>query len=169
MSEKFRIGSITRCIGMKGEVIINPYTFDPDRFFQLHSVYLGPSEDKCKQYSVDNVRFHKDRPIVKFSTVESRSDAEKLVGHILFIDEEDVIELPEGILFIHDIIGMDVYTVNDIYIGKVKDVLQFPAQNVYVVSHDGKEIMIPAVDEFLEHIDKKMRTIRIKPIEGLLE
>lgn len=169
MSSKFRIGSIARCIGMKGEVVVNPDTFDINRFYDLDSVYVGHSEDASKQLSIESVRLHKERPVLKFSSADSRNDAEQLVGKRVYVDENERIELPEGRLFIHDIIGMKVYTVDKSFVGHVKDVLQLPAHNIYVVSHDDKEVLIPAVDEFIDSIDEDERTIRIKPIEGLLE
>lgn len=169
MNEKYRIGTIVKHVGLKGEVAVNPETFDSNRYFSLGSVYIGSTYDDLKVLSIDSVRIHKERPVIKFSSVNSREDAEYLIGHKIFVDEKDRIELPEGYHFIHDIIGMLVYTVDDIYIGEVTDVLELPAHRVYVISRDEKEVMIPAVDEFIESIDENERIIRIKPIEGLLE
>ncbi len=169
MREKYRIGSIARPVGMKGEVIVNPDTYDVERFFDLDMVYAGRSEEVSELLTVESVRIQKERPILKFESINSRSDAEKIVDYILFVDEKDRIELPEGIYFIHDIIGMDVYSVDEEYIGKVKDVLTLPAHNIYIVHHNNKEVMIPAVDEFIESIDEEENIIRIRPIEGLLE
>lgn len=169
MSSKYRIGSIARCVGIKGEVVINPDTFDINRYFKLKSVLVGRTADKAELLSVETVRVYKQRPIIKFTSVDSRNDAEKLVDKILYVDEEDRIELPEGYFFIHDLVGMRVYTVDDLYIGEVTDVLSFPAHTIYVVSDKEKEIMIPAVDEFIDLIDEEKKIIRIKPIEGLLE
>jgi 16S rRNA processing protein RimM len=170
MTAKFRIGSIARCIGLKGEVAINPDTFDIRRFLALKSVYVGHTDEITDLLTVENVRIYKERPIVKFVSIDSRDDAEKIVGRIVYVDETERIELPEGHLFIHEIIGMDVYTVGNEYVGSVIDVLSLPAHNVYVISSDGKkEVMIPAVDEFIDSIDAEHNSIRIKPIEGLLE
>ncbi len=154
---------------MKGEVVVNPDTFDVNRYFILKSVFVGRSEDNAGLLSVESVRIQKERPIIKFTSIDSRDDAEKLVGRILYVDEANRIELPEGFYFIHDILGMQVYTVDEKYIGEVKDVLSLPAHNVYVVSYKEKEVMIPAVDEFIDLIDEEKKIIRIKPIEGLLE
>jgi len=169
MSEKYRIGTIAKCIGLKGEVAVNPDTFDITRFFDLESVFVGRTDTTVDLLSIESVRLHKERPIIKFETVHSRDDAEQLTGMLLFVDEKDRIDLPEGQFFIHDIIGMSVYTVDDRFVGNVQEVLPLPAHNVYVISDGEKEVMIPAVDEFIDSIDEKNKIIRIKPIEGLLE
>ncbi len=154
---------------MKGEVVINPDTFDINRFLDLESVFLGRTEETAGLLTVEAVRIHKARPVVKFTSIDSRGDAAKLLDKIVYVDENKRIELPEGYYFIHDIIGMKVYTIDDSYVGKVQDVLQLPAHNVYVVDYKEKEVMIPAVDEFIDSIDEEKEIIRIKPIEGLLE
>jgi len=166
---KYIIGSIARPVGLKGEVIINPDTYDINRYFELDAVYAGRSEETSTILSIESVRIHKGRPVIKFESIDSRSDAENIVDYVLFIDEKDRVELPEGIYFIHDIIGMHVYSIDEEFIGIVKDVLTLPAQNIYIVHHNNKEVMIPAVDEFIESIDNEDKIIRIKPIEGLLE
>lgn len=169
MNEKYRIGTIAKCVGLKGEVAVNPDTFDITRFFELESVFVGRTDTMVDLLSIESVRMHKARPIIKFESVHSRDDAEQLTGMLLFVDEKDRLELPEGQYFIHDIIGMRVYTVDDIFIGEVQEVLPLPAHNVYVISDGEKEVMVPAVDEFIDSIDEKNKIIRISPIEGLLE
>jgi len=169
MSTKYRIGSIARPVGMNGEVIVNPDTYDVNRYLDLEEVFVGKSEQTSDLYKIQSVRFNKQRPVLKFESIDSREDAENIIDLILYVDEKNRIELPGGVHFIHDIIGMKVFTVDDEYIGDINDVLELPAQNVYVVIYKGNELMIPAVDEFIDSIDITKRIIRIKPIEGLLE
>lgn len=154
---------------MKGEVIINPDTFDINRFFDLESVFVGHTEDTTETMIVETVRIQKTRPVVKFASIDSRDDAETLLNKNMYVDENQRIVLPEGHFFIHDLIGMSVYTIDDKFVGKVKDVLQLPAHNVYVIKYNEKEVMVPAVEEFIDLIDTENEIIRIKPIEGLLE
>jgi 16S rRNA processing protein RimM len=169
MGEKYRIGRIARGFGMKGEVIVSPDTYDVNRYINLHDVYIGYNETRNEPYTVESVRMHQGRPVIKFDRIDTRSQAENLAGQTLFVDEKERIELPEGVLFIHDIIGMKVFSDDASYVGTVRDVLLLPAHNVYVVEASGREILIPAVDAFIESIDMEAREIRIKPIEGLLE
>lgn len=169
MKSKYRIGTAVRCFGLKGDIVIQPETFDVNRYFDLAAVFVGKTEETARELTIEMVRIHKGRPILKFQSVDSRNDAERLIGHVLYVNEEDRIELPEGMFFIHELIGMKVYTVDDTFVGTIRDVLQLPAHNTYIVQSEHKEVLIPAVDEFVESIDIEERVIRIKPIEGLLE
>ena len=74
---------------------------------------------------------------------------EVLLGKDIFVDENDVVKLPADQYFIHDLIGSSVFR-NKILVGKIVDVMVLPANDVYVIDADGKEILIPAIKEFVE-------------------
>jgi 16S rRNA processing protein RimM len=169
MSDKYRIGAIARSIGIKGEVIVHPETYSIERFFDLSEVWVGASEQTAVVYPVEIVRMHKNRPVIKFANVDTRDDADRLRERILYVDETERIQLPPGSYFVHEIIGMRVFTADETYVGVVREVLALPGHNVYVVRDAGKEYLIPAVDEFIDSIDADTRMIRINPIDGLLD
>ncbi|MBL7047630.1 MAG: 16S rRNA processing protein RimM [Candidatus Marinimicrobia bacterium] len=77
-------------------------------------------------------------------------------------------EINPSEIFSDDIIGMDVVTADHIFIGELTDVLHTPAHDVYVIDCNGKEVLIPAVTEFVKEIDFDEDRIIISPIEGLL-
>jgi 16S rRNA processing protein RimM len=54
-------------------------------------------------------------------------------------------------------------------IGVVKDVLKYPANDVYVIESNGKELLLPAVKEFVKKIDVDAKTMKVKLIDGMLE
>jgi 16S rRNA processing protein RimM len=67
------------------------------------------------------------------------------------------------------VIGLHVVDQEEKALGVVKDVLRLPAHDVYVLDLNGREIMIPAVKEFIKSIDLDARTMRVKIIEGMLD
>jgi len=87
----------------------------------------------------------------------------------LEIEKDDLIKLPEGRYFIFDIIGLKVITTEDKEVGKVKEVISLPANDVYVVQGDQKEYDIPAIKEIVKQIDLERKVMIIEPKEGLLE
>ena len=102
-----------------------------------------------------------------YDTIES---VQGLIGKFIFVDRDNSYELDEDELFIADMIGMDVETLEGDRIGKLVDVLQYAANDVYVVkSEDSKEYLIPATYEIVPDIDTKNRLMRVKPIPGLLD
>jgi len=85
------------------------------------------------------------------------------------VDEEDVVKLPEDVFFVHDLIGSKVYRNNSLF-GTVKDVLSFPANDVYVIEgENGEEKLIPAVRSFVESFDPEKKILVLKPGEDLYE
>ncbi|MDL1892355.1 16S rRNA processing protein RimM, partial [Sphingobacteriales bacterium CHB3] len=79
------------------------------------------------------------------------------------------VRLPKGSYFIHNIIGLRVIGENDEAIGVVKDVLKYPANDVYVVERYGNEVLLPAVKEFIKKIDMESGTMTVRLIEGMLD
>lgn len=75
----------------------------------------------------------------------------------------------EVLYFIHDIVGMNVLTEAGGQIGIVREVMQLPANDVWVVASGDKEILIPAIKEVIRSVDLQRRVVVIRPMEGLLE
>ncbi len=99
--------------------------------------------------------------------VNSRNDAEELVGSFLFVSESDRVPLATGSYFVEELIGLRVIDEEGADVGMVKEVMKMPAQDVYVVELDGKEIMIPAVREFVLRVDIPQKVMVVKLLEGL--
>jgi 16S rRNA processing protein RimM len=101
--------------------------------------------------------------------VDTRNEAEKLVGSFLFVSAGERVPLASGSYFVDQIIGLRVVSDDGTVVGVVKQVLKLPAQDVYVVEKRGEEIMIPAVREFVLRIDLQEGVMVVKLIEGLAE
>lgn len=88
----------------------------------------------------------------------------------MYVSREDSRELEEGEFFIADMIGMEVLTVDGKYVGILEDVLQYSANDVYVVKgEEDKEFMIPAIKKFVPTIDIDERKMIIDPIKGMID
>ena len=148
MPEFFLIAKIQSAFDKEGFVRIYAYSDFPERFLSLHKVYLDFSGIK-KVFYVEEIRDKKDFFILKFKNFDNDDDVKLLMGKKIFVDENNVVKLPKDQYFIHDIIGSSVFK-DKILIGKIVDVLVLPANDVYVIDAGGKEILIPAVKEFIE-------------------
>ncbi|MGL4877209.1 ribosome maturation factor RimM, partial [Paraclostridium dentum] len=88
----------------------------------------------------------------------------------IYVSREESKELDEDEFFIADMIGIDVYTVDNKHVGVLDDVLQYAANDVYVIKgEDDKEYLIPAVMKFVPEIDIEERKMIIDPIKGMLD
>jgi 16S rRNA processing protein RimM len=163
------VGSIAKAHGVNGEVVIRLLTDSPARFRSLKRAWLGTTDRSAVEVAIERVAIDPKGVRLKLSTLATRDDADRVRGQILFVEEKNAVRLPKGRYFIHDVLGMEVRDEAGQQIGTVEDILPYPASHVYVVRGNGREIMIPAVKEFVRAIDLEHRTITVRLIDGMIE
>ena len=162
-----KVAQIINTHGLKGEIKVYPYTDYPERFREIPYLYMENSDEKI---SIDSVKIIKNMAVLKLSSINSIEEADKNRNNFLFIDRENARELDEDEFLISDMIGCLVYDIEDNYIGKLDDVLQYAANDVYVIKSDnGKTNLIPAIKKFVPVVDIQNKKIIIDPIEGMIE
>lgn len=168
MTEYFEIGQIVNTFGIKGEVKVNPFTDDLERFEELKTVYVEKKKELIL-YEIEHVKYSKNMVILKLKGIENPEDAQKFKGCYLKIDRKDARKLPEGTYFIADLIGLDVYTDEGNLLGKVNDIFNRGSSDIYSVKNEeGKEILLPAIKDVIKQVDLEEGKIIVHIIEGLL-
>ena len=171
MKEKlthFRIGQIVNTQGLKGEVRVYPYVDDINRFDELENFYLDKNFNQ--EFEVERVRYKGNMVIMKIKGVDSVEMAERLKTKNLYVSRENSVDLDEDEFFIADLIGLDVFTVAGEKVGTLKDVLQYSANDVYVVKGDNdKEYLIQSTLKFVPEINIEEKKMIIDPIKGMLD
>ena len=161
-------GEIVSVHGVKGELKIYPWADYPEFLEEFDRFYIKTNKMHYKAFDAQEVRCHKNTVLIKFEGIDTVEQAREYIGKIIYLDRDEI-ELEEGTYFIEDLIGCTV--VNDQTgeeIGTVKAVDNFGASDVYTIeTSDGREVMFPAVDEFLVNTDIDKKEIRIKVIEGM--
>ena len=154
-------GKIVSTHGVHGEVKLLPWADGPEFLLQFHTLYLDG-----KAYQVEQSRVQKTCVLLKLEGVDTVEAASALRDKVVSIARADA-KLPEGSLFIADLLGLPVYD-GETLLGTLAEVMPTPANDVYVVkSEDGQEHLIPAVPEFVKNIDIEARKILVTPIEGM--
>ncbi len=161
------VGTIVKAFGIRGECVLRPMTDTPGRFRRLRKAFIGRSEAAAKIAAVEHVAVQERGVRVKFAGVDSRSEAEKLAGSIVFVEESEAVRPPAGTFYLHQVVGLSVVDDAGNTVGVVRDVLRLPAHDVYVVENGGREMMIPAVKEFVRKIDVAGGTMTVHMIEGM--
>lgn len=165
--KSLRVGKIINTHGIKGALKVIHLTDYDERFEELEWVYIEGLKEK---FYITSISYQKSNLIITFKGYNDINQVEKFKGKYLLIDETQRRELPEDTYYISDIIGLEVYTVENTYLGKVKELIQAGSNEVYLIqSPDGKEIMIPSVKEFIPEIDLEKKRITVNPIEGMIE
>lgn len=162
MSDFYLIAEIKSVYGNKGFVSVTSHTDFPDRFSKLNKVYIELFHDR-KEFFVEEVKQKKSTLLIKFKNFNSDDDVEFLIGKKVFIEAEDVVPLSKDTFFIHDLIGSKVLR-NGKYFGIIEDVLNLPANDIYVIKNLlDKEILIPAVKEFVLSFDVINKVLILQP------
>jgi 16S rRNA processing protein RimM len=162
------IGQIIRVRGLKGEMVVLPLTDDPGRYRELEEVTVA-KEGGSGKFTVESAREFKGRVLLRLKDVDSPEEARKLLGGFVEIDKSLLVKLPAGSYFVFDIVGLEVVTTEGRRMGKVKEVISLPGNDVYVVENEGMQYDIPAVKEIVKKVDLKEGRMIIRPPEGLLE
>jgi 16S rRNA processing protein RimM len=161
--EKINIGKIVNAVGLKGEVKVYSYSGSKERYQERKRIYVENTE-----HQIEKSRRNKDIVILKLSGINDRGAAEDAKGKDIYINESDLEPLPEGEYYIRDLIGLTVTEDTGNVLGKLSNVIQNSAQDLYEIeTPDGKKILIPAVEEFILNIDIENKQIDVKLIEGL--
>ena len=168
MSKKqfLEIGQIVNTHGLKGDVKVDPWCDSPDFICEFDEFYLKDGST----VEVERARVQKNVAIVKLKGVDSVEQADLLRRTVLYIDRDDV-ELDEDVFFIQDILGCEVKDADsgELY-GKVTDVLKTGANDVYQITNgDGKNYLIPVIDDVVIDTDIESGVITIRPLKGIFD
>lgn len=153
-------GKIINTFGVRGEVKLDPWCDSAEFLKPLKTLYIDGAPR-----AVASSRVHKGMLIIRFADVEDVNGAMLLKNKIVYFARSDV-HLPKGRHFVADLLGAAVVNEQGAEIGKLTEVLDMPAGQVYVVQGE-TEHTIPAVPEFILDIDADEKTIRVHLIEGM--
>ena len=167
MEDMFRVGVIANTHGIRGEVKVYPTTDDVTRYKKLKEVLLDTGKE-YKTLEIASTRFFKNLVIVKFKGIDNINDIEQYKGHDLYVTRENAIPLEEGEYYLADIIDAKVVTEDGEDFGILKDVLETGANLVYVVEHEGKEVLLPVIPECVKNVDVSAGIVTVHIMEGLV-
>ncbi|GAJ14827.1 unnamed protein product, partial [marine sediment metagenome] len=154
MSDEFiTIGKVVSTQGNKGEVNILPLTNSTDRFKNLVTVFLRNNNSQTT-LNIEKIRIKENTVILKLKDIESIEEAKMIVGSFLEVERKNAVKLPKDTYFIFEIIELKVYTENNIFLGKVKNVISTGSNDVYIVKgKNKKELFIPAIHEVVKDVN----------------
>ncbi|MBO5215072.1 MAG: 16S rRNA processing protein RimM [Clostridia bacterium] len=157
MNEFITIGQIVRGVGIRGELKVKPLTDDVNRYKKLKVVYV-----KSTPYRMLSCRFDETFVYIKLSGIDDRTQADALRDCYIEIDRVNAVDLEEGTYFIADIVGCKVFTDDSTEIGKVIEVNQFGAADVFTVSDGQKTVRFPFLKKMIVKVDVEAGIIVLK-------
>lgn len=150
-------GEIVTTHGVRGEVKVLSWLDSPEMLCEF---------DRCRiegrEYAMDAVRVQKTCNLVKLRGVDTMEDAQKLRGKTMELYREDI---SDELIFAAELVDVEVYA-DGACIGKIKEVLDYPGNSVYVVQGE-REYLIPAVKEFILSTDLERNQMQVKLLKGM--
>ena len=163
MQDKFEVGKIVNTFGIKGEVKVALYTENINNFKKGNKIYVNN-----KEMQIEKSRLQKNMLILKLKGVDNMTDAEDLRDSIITV-ERNKKELPSGTYYIADLIGLDVYTDEGNLLGKIIDIYNTGANDIYTVkTFEGKEVLLPAIKDVVKQVDLQNEKIIVHILKGLI-
>jgi 16S rRNA processing protein RimM len=161
------VGRVTRPHGVHGEVRVELLTDVPERFEWLDAIYVG--ETNPRRMAIESVRYHQGVVLLRLVGYPTRDEAETLRGQLLQVLESEAVPLAEDEYFLYQLQGLSVFTEAGTFIGRLSEVLETGANNVFVVDGDSGQHLLPDIPDVIKDIDIDNGRITIQPLPGLID
>lgn len=169
MEDLLQVGIITGTHGLKGEVKVFPTTNDKERFLDLEDVLLDTGKELL-ELKVEYCKFFKKFVFVKFEGLDDINEVEQYKRCPLLVTRENAVELEEDEYFVADLLGMTIMDDSGVTIGKLENVIETGANDVYeVLTEDGGRILLPAIKECILDVDMDEGIILVHLMKGLAD
>jgi 16S rRNA processing protein rimM len=165
----FNVGKIVNTQGLQGEMrVLSVTDFAEERFKKGNILALFDKKDQfVMDVEIASHRKVKNFDIIKFKGMYHINDIEKFRDFTLKVREEDLTDLEDGEFYYHEIIGLEVYE-NDILLGRIKEILQPGANDIWVVKRKGKrDLLLPYIPPVVLGIDIGQGRVDVEIPEGL--
>lgn len=153
-NDLIKIAFIRKPHGLAGELSVTSLTdFPNERFVEGAQFILDGFEEEKEPLTIEKSRAHKSEFLLKFVDLDVIEDVECLRGLYLCIKPDKRVELTGDDFYEDQLIGMEVFDPNEVYLGKVYNIQIHPAQSHLQVKKDSNKIDIPFVKAMIKRVD----------------
>jgi 16S rRNA processing protein RimM len=158
------VGRVLGPLGINGDVRVRLLTDFPGRFEHLQTVHLG---DNLRPYRVGHARLEGGTVVLHLSGVDDAATAQSLANQDVQVPISEAVALPPDQFYVHEIVGLEVWTDAGRRLGNVVDVLRTGSNDVYVVRSGAQELLLPVIEDVVQSIDPASRRIVVHLLPGL--
>ncbi len=168
----YSVGKIVNTHGIRGEVKVLLQTDFPEERFVIGNTLIAVHPEDSAQRII--VRIEKSREqkglyYIGFEGYTNINQVERFKGWMLKVTPDQLLELEDDEFYYHEIVGCTVVTDEGETLGTVKEILSPGANDVWVVKRpNGKDVLIPYIDDVVLDVDVEAKRIRIHLMEGLI-
>ena len=164
----FQLGTIIRSHGIKGDLVIYLDADNPSSYKKLKSVFLKDG-DELKEWKIVSGRVLGQLATFHFAGIEDRNTSDLMIKKEVFLPLKMLTPLKEKQFYFHEVIGFQITDMKAGALGEVTQVYELPQHPVLAIHYQNKEILIPAVPEFILHVDREKKIIEMDLPDGLLD
>ncbi|SVD10289.1 uncharacterized protein METZ01_LOCUS363143 [marine metagenome] len=159
------VAEITTTSGYDGEVRLKPLSRFSIEYILKKSLQIGTSYDSLVSLKLEKTIGLGKRMRFRFEGIDSHNKAKNIIGKTIFAstNADDAINLIGS-----DLLGFNIVTSSGTIVGKLKDVMWLPSNDVYVVFNGEKEFLVPIVPEIVLSVNYEEEKILISSIDGLI-
>lgn len=162
------IGKIVGSHGLKGTNKIRSFAESLSIFKPGRSILIQKSSGQKSNREINWIKAHPRTPLLSLKGINDRKQAEALIGSELFIRKQDLPELQDDTYFWFDLIGIEVYTIENKYLGRIESIIETGSNDVYVVKDGKNEVLIPALESVVMDIELEQKRMQVNLPEGLV-
>jgi len=166
--EYILVGKITGVHGLKGTNKLLSYAESLSLFKPGGSILVRRPNGREKSYTIEWVKPHSKIALLCFKGITDRDAAKDLVGSELYTAKAGLPKLEPDTYYWFDLIGLDVFTTEEEFLGRIESIIETGSNDVYVVKTDDAEVLIPALESVVLSIDLEGRRMQVDLPEGLL-
>ena len=168
-SKKVLIGKIQGTQGIKGQLRVIPFAGDASSISQLDSLCVKTPGGAMEEFSVVSARAHGKRVILTLRPFDNINQVLHLVGREIYADRVALPELPSDEFYWSDLLGLRVVTPDGEELGELVDIIETGSNDVYVVKKNGREVLVPALEDVVVSVDLAGGRMTVSLPEGLLD
>jgi 16S rRNA processing protein RimM len=151
---------------VRGEIGMKILTAYPERLPAIETLFLG---DDYTPYQVTRMRRHSTGMLIQFEGIDDRDAADALRGIMVHIHIDDAVPLEDGEYFLFQIEGIRVVTDTGDELGRLTNLLETGANDVYVVTTpEGREVLLPVIPDVILNVDVEAQVMTVHLIDGLV-
>ncbi|MCG6964741.1 MAG: ribosome maturation factor RimM [Acidobacteria bacterium] len=163
------VGAVRKPHGVHGDLLVAILTDFPERLQPGVRFGLGPEEGPRSYHEIHHVRYHKGAWLLGVAGVRGRDAVEDWRGRFLFLPEQTAAELPEGYRYEHQLVGLACRSPKGEPLGEVVALDTEGPQARLVVRREGRDFLVPYVQEIVTLVDSETGVVTIDAPAGLLD
>lgn len=165
----FYLGKIAKKFSFKGEVLLYLDTDEPELYENMESVFVEFNKNLVP-FFIESSSIHKNDFLkVKFEDIDSEAEADQILGCEIYLPLTMLPKLEDNQFYFHEVIG---FTVEDQRLGTIGEIVSIndtTAQPLFEILFNGKEILIPMIDDFILEVNRKDQKILLNTPVGLVD